>query len=288
MKNNRVIENKFGTVFARSGDEFKVQCPKCSHKSMWVNPKKGVFVCFYCDYKGLLQHSAQTGVNFALKEKDTTVFNPDAVLPYGYAAVKTRTDFIDGWDYIASRGVDPTFVEFGFVDQQSVVFPARENGRVVYWQSRMLGDIYVRKTNNPSRLKCELGKSDIVYRIDDARQNQPMRIVEGVFDALVVNGQATYGKKMSVTQAVKILSKSPSMVLVCYDADAWESSVWASSLLRGMTTLIPVLPVRLDVGDPADKGPEGLEKFVQVAITKSLESGYLRLFPEWNGVHGTS
>ena len=247
MVNEQQIEQRFGPILFQSVDEYKVCCPKCKKKALWVNPVRNIYY------------------------------------PIGYKSVYNRNDFSLGWDYIESRNINPKTVVFGKVknDENYVYFPVIENGNIVYWQARTIHPMLKRKTKNPSNFEIGGGKSGFVYNIDKIIQGEPIFVTEGVFDAYTMNGVATLGKLCSVSQARKILSRLPSIVYICYDSDTWTVNenycVTAARIFSELRDDVPVIPVKLSNGDPNDLGREAVLKTALLQFKSRQFSAHLRL-----------
>jgi len=273
-----LIARTFGTIWSadpKTG-EYKVTCPYCNVKALWLNVNLKVFHCFSCQAGGRAeslvpglsaywtptksQSLATIATNSTYAEQ-----HEDNALPKGYVDVVERAEFPEGWDYITSRGVDPSKVRWGKYNEFSVCFPFFEDGVQVYWQARRIYGQFKRKTVNP---QSQIGKSHFVYNIDSMVQGGPVLVVEGIFDALRTHGVSTCGKTISDTQIRKIIAKRPSVVFVCYDGDAYDASVVASRAFRELSALHAVVPVRIpeDV-DPADLGGETY-RYVSEAYSK--------------------
>lgn len=293
MKNLKaLIESQFGTVFIHSGNEYKIACQRCGKKALWVNPVEGVFNCFGCGIGGRL---ADLSPFFKHQTKDVQQLLATAnkqktadmsVLPKNYVRVKIRSDFPDGWDYIEGRGVDPSRHEWGFFDQFSVCFPVRENGQIVYWQARSINHLLKRKTKNPWNGASPVTRQEVVFGLENITAGQPTFLVEGVFDSLRSGGVATLGKTCSTVQAIKIVRRRPSFIVVAYDSDTWDRPdglsdsqpfvpypMAAVRTLSSVDRTVPAVAVRLPDGrDPADMGMRRLVKHtVKEAMNDRLE-----------------
>lgn len=303
MNHYSIISQQFGTIYAEDGSNYKVVCTFCGKKALWVHVTKRVYHCFACESSGILGHiiaayknKSYDGIIEVLTREhvNSTIDVSHHVLPFGYSRVKVRSQFPDGWDYIESRDIDPEKVEWGFFDNMHVCFPVRENGKVVYWQARAIYKRMKQKTINPSKVRTGFGKENYVFRLDELSATTPAIIVEGIFDALTVNGVAMLGKVCSPIQAQKILSKKPPVIFVCYDADTWDKPPeWKEkergtfipyvsrtvALLRSMTKHTPVVPLHLQSQeDPADLGKLKMHCLILRTIRDVRVSVYLRSF----------
>jgi len=284
-----LIESTFGRIFVSSGDEYKVMCPLCSRKSLWINVSKRVFHCFICDYKGRLEKLAPAFAHkriMNVKSIEPALFDlhDKSIFPAKFKYVKHRTEFPEGWDYILSRNVDPAKVIWGCFDDISICAPMYENGKVVYWQSRSIYEVIKRKTGNPRKENCLIGKDSVVFRIDCIKEGEPVFLVEGIFDAWVSGGIATLGKHCSKEQALKIALRRPSVVLVCYDPDTWEetdnvhtfvpAATQARRAFARMSNRPIALPIKLQGHDPAALGRSEFIRQVTNEVLSFRDSHY--------------
>jgi len=298
MINVNQIAAVFGTIWDSHGPEYKVTCPKCSTKALWINVRKHAYHCFSCGDGGALQllvpgwAPSITAQWVGASEKET--FEIPDVLPLSYMRIRSRCDYRPGWDYIEHRGVQAGAVEWGVVPGDSAVyFPMREQGRIVYWQSRSHSWVEKRKTQNPKGI----AKSEVVYRIDELGGGDVFHaiciIVEGIFDALRVGGVATLGKTCSPAQAYKILNRRPYVIFVVYDDDAYEASKVTAKMFSEMDRSIPAIPVYITGGDPADLGWDYVRLAIRAALwghesicslcgvsAKSIETRLLEMSPK--------
>lgn len=283
MTDREIVQSRFGEVWQVCHPEYKVTCPGCGKKALWVNVDKECYHCFVCGLGGSTREmsgkaGAEARLAFLLGVADNGVrprglptASDRLVLPPRYRRVNERAQAPDAWDYVQSRGVNPELVEFGVHEPLSVTFPMYEESKVVYWQSRSIVPNLRRKTGNPGKKRLGYGKDAVVYRLDTVVKGHPAIIVEGVFDALRSGGVATLGKTMSNQQAMKIFSRKPSAVFICYDGDAFDYSLQAARSMFLLSRQCPVIPVRLPGElDPADLGRQRLLNLIK-AVVHDLE-----------------
>lgn len=117
----------------------------------------------------------------------------------------------DRWAEVArlileTRGVD--YTEYPFMlstDKKGepwhgrVIIPIYKDGKVIYYQGRDMTGKADKKYRNPS-----ISKEKIIYGFDKLfeKQTTPLYIVEGFFDAFVIDGIAIFGNEISKSQAI--------------------------------------------------------------------------------------
>lgn len=81
-----------------------------------------------------------------------------------------------------------------------------DNGQYIYWNTRAIGDSFVKTINAPSR-DGEYSKRTVVFNLNTAKKTPCIVINEGVPDALTVgsSGVATFGKQVAEEQIKLIL-----------------------------------------------------------------------------------
>jgi len=248
------VERRYGKVYGRSGYEFKVECIACGTKAMWVNVKKNLYYCFSCGAKGATQNRVLSGSTYTVVTPEKKA---ESVLPEGFRLFKEKEDWNSHHtDYLHQRGVDPHSLMWG-VAGDYCVFPVWHNRKIVYWQSRAIYPIKP-KTRNPSKAVSGFGKSDVLFNYADEEGVKPRRyvlLVEGVFDALAVDGLAMLGKILSDAQAILISQLLPKKVYQILDADAGpETRNHNRQVLRRHLPFVPIFDVKLPDGDPASLG----------------------------------
>ena len=139
-----------------------------------------------------------------------------------------------------------------------LVIPVYEQSKPVYFCTRAFTDSYTRKTVNPTVDELGgVGKSDVVFGLDRAKDKRFCVVTEGPFDAMTLDdyGVALLGKKMSQKQQDKLLNSKVDRIYIMLDADAIESArVIHKALSRWVSTIIvPMLDEEKDVNNIGKK-----------------------------------
>lgn len=249
------IERRYGQVYGHSGDEYKVQCTNCGTKAMWVNVKKRVLYCFSCGISEHLRDHVISGSMYhtvSAKKKEVV-----SVFPNNFKWFREiDNENLQHFHYIDMRGIDPKSVLWG-ISGDYCIFPIWKDKKVVYWQGRAIYPVKP-KTKNPSKEVSGYGKSDLLYNYEDEHGVKPREyvlLVEGVFDALTVDGLAMMGKLVSEKQAKLISCLMPKKIYQVLDADANSDSYEENrKTLRKYAPFAPIIDVKLPEGDPNSLG----------------------------------
>ena len=132
-----------------------------------------------------------------------------------------------------------------------------DRGEYVYWNTRSIDPNNFIKTFNAPSGEGEYGKADVIFNLNNAKNQDNIILCEGVFDALTFsdNGIATFGKKVSKEQ-VRLLEENliPEQKLYIFlDTDAIDESIELAEVLRRDNTYIVVNPTDLDPSDLGTK-----------------------------------
>jgi DNA primase len=259
-----------------SSGELILFCPRAQqgvHKNkrkLYLNPEKGVFICWQCDgkedsYKGSAKRLlVDLGADLkwlkkgAIKNVDvdeiqkliSDLWAPESnakeavdeiVLPKEYSTSWNRSTFGKlALGYLRGRGLSQKkidFYELGYCGtgyfKGYVIIPFYENNRLVYFQARRFFP-YLSKPKYLNPQNATVGKADFIYGLQDANPSSPVIITEGVFDAMAVgkNGLSILGKKISDRQLSMLMDLKPDEVIVLLDRDAMEE---ANALARRLS-----------------------------------------------------
>jgi len=140
-----------------------------------------------------------------------------------------------------------------------IIFPIREGGIVKSLVGRaFLKNVEPRYLNLRNEDSVEPLKK-LVYNIDGIKLGDKVLIVEGIFDCLRFYPYPTvalFGKEITETQVLKILSKRPSKLYLMFDGgEKYSSNKVASFLNSFVETEIMELPEKIDPSElsPLDK-----------------------------------
>jgi hypothetical protein len=182
------------------------------------------------------------------------------------------------FDYLFRRGVDTKTIrghKIGFCRtgryKDRLIIPCFEDGKLVYFTNRLclyngeeltrdkeilVNTLGIQKTLNPSKKLGMIGKSEVVFNIDNARKAKYIIVTEGPFDALNVgsNAVAILGSVISNRQVSLIGSSDVSGFIVMLDADAFSKAVEVAKVL---STYRDTWLVQMN---PEDKDPGSISK----------------------------
>lgn len=275
-------------------------CPRCHKKKLSVNASSGMYRCWRECGSGHIRDIL--GAGFKLNKVETYQHEPDApprFISPGYMRALTSLEAgHPAIEYLCNRKYDPAYLErafgvsyceegewFGRVKDcdggrynttNTLMFPIREKGKLLGWQSRLLYD--------PDKLTLEqcyekgmvcdpednkllrfpkyftmpgLRKGEILFNFDRAKESNVVVVTEGVFDVFGVGkcGVATLGKGISPVQQ-SMLAQNWELALLLLDPDAKaENQMLKAGLNRqGM----PAICVTLEDGTDAGSTPRPL------------------------------
>lgn len=228
-------------------------CPLCGdkgerhHKHLHVNEDKGVYYCHLCGEGGTVRSLVK---KFPYLKDEIAViqavrYQPEYIenagLPLQRLIDKTDNRLtVAVKNYLVERGLDDLMMRDVWwtpAYPARAVFPCRENGEIVFWAARAIGSAKP-KWRFPKKGLTKISKSEAVFGLNKffGKSVGELFIVEGVFDALAVDGVALLGKFCSDTQLRKILSLHPSRIVIGLDRDA---KVEAEKLAEKVDKIVP-------------------------------------------------
>lgn len=163
-------------------------------------------------------------------------------------------DKSDDWcqysiEYLTERQIDWTSYNFFCVKLSRfknwygrLIIPIFYNENLVFYQGRDLTDMHIKKYLNPpvTRENILYGYHNILTRTDE-----PLFVVEGWFDAYLLNGVAIFGNKMT-TQQIQWLNKTDRKKVVIPDRFGDGHLLAEQALQLGWSVSTP------DIGDCKD------------------------------------
>lgn len=287
-----ILQSALGEYY-RQGDEYLFYCPFCSHRKrkLSINLKKDVAKCWVCKWATaslakLVSVVGDEGEKMEWNEIDDSVdiqtleekiFKDDdeesqivRSLPDGYKPLAHSYNE-EAIKYLTSRGLDLDDVyqwQIGYADdgryEGRVIFPSFDrSGQVNYYVARsFVGDGY------PKYMTADGPHTEIVFNELYINWDEPVRLVEGVFDAVKAspNSIPLLGNFLHEdSELMSALVKKDPEVYVALDSDA---SAQQRNLLE---TLIDygITSFSVDIGEYEDVGDmprEDFEKAVDQAI----------------------
>jgi len=261
------------TVKDISGDEVKVNCPRCPEGDedghLWINKKYGFGHCFKCDWAPSFRKklrlidksvsaSAFEKAAASLTTVDDVVDIPQISWPDGIEFLPSDSPFGKlAMSYLEkTRKFDAVRVceRYKLAVCSSgrmmgrIIFPIFEEGKLVYYQGR---SIFGKEPTylNPPKDEKGRGKSEYLFNLDVAAQEEIVFLVEGFFDAMRMGDSAIplLGKTLSETQLEKLILAGIKRVCVCLDTDAKKESLKVAEMLSNQ--LITYI-CWLSAGDP--------------------------------------
>jgi DNA primase len=245
-----ILTSVLGSCY-KSNDEHLFNCPKCRHdkKKLSVNVEKNVFKCWICDYSGqdifrLIKRYGQFGHQEEWKQlngsvdldkfEDIVLFTkpeeqkPQVVeLPDSFKTL-TGSSFLDpssrhALSYLKSRGIHKSDIlkwKIGYCTEgefsNRICIPSfNMDGDLSYFIARTYTDQFPKYKNPPV-------SRDVVFNDLYVDWDEPITLVEGVFDAIVAdNSIPILGSILSEKSKLfqKIIKKN-AIIYVALDRDA--------------------------------------------------------------------
>jgi hypothetical protein len=263
-----------GIQYKTNSISFILACPKCSKREkLYIRKSDGRFVCWVCaetiGFKGKAEwclteltgkpvaelrrelYGAGQGPSSLYldihiedwfdESDELPMFIPDAlpeVLPDPGFRDLNSPQGKPGLDYMVSRGI-PLMVamEYGiqyWPSQKSVVFPAVAEGKLIGWQTRVIGP--TRWFDGDSGVEVKIPKAitsvglkkDRTFMFGDRITGDHAVLCEGPFDALachLIGGNvASLGKAVSHTQLELLKNSGIKKLYLALDPDAFVES----------------------------------------------------------------
>lgn len=209
--------------------------------------------------------------------------NPESYpfLTYLYSRGITQEQIIEySIGYIVNGWCYKSDMKSKMIIKNSVVFFTFNNkGEYIYWNTRSIESNPLVKSINAPSSDNQLGKKDVIFNLNKAKEQPFIVITEGVFDALTLDkyGVATLGKSVSEEQ-IKLLKEQLEVrtsIYVFLDSDTPEKNIYLASKLYSSHPKTYIVPH--DYKDANDLGmvgtlniinknrilasPEGIQKY---------------------------
>lgn len=175
--------------------------------------------------------------NISLKSLcDVSIDTPVIKLPYkcfrlgspGFEDYQTKLI-----DYLIKRKVDLLKYPFFFSLEprflNRVIIPFYKSGKIIYWQARSIDDTEKKRYDN-----APVSKDAVIFNYDKIHipTKMPLIVSEGVFDAMMLDGIAILGSKLS-TAKEKILKSCKRELLFVIDKDKVGKNLGLKALENG-------------------------------------------------------
>lgn len=276
------IQQKYKTKSV-SSDNIGINCPCCidnGHTSdtgynLWVSISKPVYHCWRCGAAGrinkllkLLGISVDDELIYEDSDYDLDINLYDELikiektknieLPQEYIPLYRDISSITGkqaLDYLLNRNISYDKIErykLGFCISgyysNRIILPVYDcKNELIFFVARSYFANVDKKILNPSKELTGVGKSEILYNINNNIDKDEVIINEGPFDAISTDGVALFGKIASDEQLHKIKKLKARNVTIMLDSDAVKYAYELADKLYGYKK---VYICELKEGDP--------------------------------------
>ena len=282
-KKIKLIEHAFGKGFLETDEKnVHVSCPECNDsrkdkKKLYISLDTGWYNCWVCNTSG-------KNIGFLFRkyatcyyEKCREIFSCDAIgleskeeikiapveLPDDVSLITNNMSDPDTravYSYLLQRGLTRmdmfrwrVCVSNNFYFRRKAIFPSFDaTGKLNYYVARCIDETKFKYNN------AKVPKSSVIFNEVDLDWEQPVILVEGVFDAVKCpdNTAVALGSTLSKTSLLyKQLVKNRATVIVCFDEDADEKSHQVCKRLNvAGCTVYRVSVSGQDLGDRTKKG----------------------------------
>jgi len=288
IEDKRKIVTQILGSYWQKGDEHLYHCPYCGHhkKKMSINFSNGYWKCWVCDTRGKnIYRIVRKFGNYQQRQKyrelqglvDLTDFEEMfkeynniqekqiLEMPEGFVSLCNKDlpmDSTDAFRYLSSRGIGRREIlkwKIGYCKE------GRYAGRIIIPSFDVEGDLnyfiarsyvgHTRRYLNPP------ANRDIVFNELNIDWDEPIILVEGVFDAIAAGGNAipilgsTLREDSRLFQAIAIHDTPVYMAL---DHDAEKKAEWIIKSMLRYDLEVHKVPI-----DDEDVGEMGNEEFKQ-------------------------
>lgn len=288
------IENVLGKSHKRARENYAFTCPKCNHHKpkLEVNLHtdengQNPFECWVCGFKGRtiksllkqLQVPAEQAYEILkyVRKGDEVGYAPTSVveLPKEFQPVYTitSTNIIGNKvkRYLYNRGfTDRDFLKYnigyctsGEYAGRIIVPSYNENNQLNFFVARTYENAY-HKYRNPESSKDIIGFENLI------NWNQPIILVEGVFDAIAVKRNAIpiLGKTLPKSLLTRIVGSKVEDIYIALDKDAFKKAIEYTEKFLNMGKRVYL--VDMQDKDPSEMGFKNFTHYVQQAEEMDL------------------
>lgn len=289
------IENILGKSHKKARENYAFTCPKCQHHkpkleiNFHTNEKgENPFECWVCGFKGRTIKSLlkQLKVPYEQAYEILKYVNKGEEVKYNpqFKAVELPKEFQSLYEasttsviankvrkYLYNRGyTDKDFLKYniGYCTtgpyEGRVIIPSyNENNQLNFFVARTYEDAF-NKYKNPEASKDIIGFENMI------NWNQPIILVEGVFDAIAVKRNAIpiLGKSLSKSLLRKIVSSKVEDIYIALDRDAFKKALEYTEQFLNMGKRVYL--VDMQNKDPSEMGFRNFTQHVQQAEEMNL------------------
>lgn len=293
----KVLRDQLGAYERHRNGEHSFQCPFCNHykKKLQVNVNTYKWHCWVCQKKGQsisnLLVKVKAPKNVVQKVAEITKENPTQSREKKYTEVslpaefkqlyvkRTDPDYKNALHYVINKrglsALDILKYNIGYCDSGEyagmIIVPSYDKDYSLnYFVGRSYYETASRKHKNPSSSKDIIGLEHLI------NWNQPITIVEGIYDAISVRDNAVplFGKIIGDNLKKAIIMHKVKQVNICLDKDALQTAIEVAEYFvdNGIQTKLVELPGK----DPNELGYDKVWETIN--NTPSLTFSDLLLF----------
>jgi len=291
------IENILGKSFKRARDNYAFNCPKCNHDkpklevNFHTNEKgENAFACWVCGLKGKTIRSLLRQIEVPKSQAyeilkyigkgEEEYYAPDKVVDLPkefqplYQASQTSIIANKVRKYLYRRGfIERDFLKYnigyctkGEYEGRIIIPSYNEANQLNFFTARTFENAF-HKYRNP-----EISKDIVVFE-STINWNQPVILVEGMFDAMAVkrNVIPIQGKTISKALLLKLVESKVEDIYIALDKDAFKKALEYTEQFLNMGKRVYLINMK-------DKDPSemGFEKFTcQIQEAEEMTFGKL-------------
>jgi len=288
------LENILGKSHKRARENYAFGCPKCNHRkpklevNLHTNEKgENPFECWVCGFKGRtirsllkqLQVPAEQAYEILrfVRKGDEVGYQPttSVELPKEFKPLHlaSHTSVIANKirKYLYARGfTDRDFIKYnigyctsGEYEGRVIVPSYNESNQLNFFVGRTYENAY-HKYKNPEASKDIVGFENLI------NWDQPLVLVEGVFDAIAVKRNAVpiLGKSLSKSLLKKIVDSRVEDIYIALDKDAFKRALQYTEQFLNMGKKVYL--VDMQDKDPSEMGFRNFTHYVQQAEEMDL------------------
>lgn len=224
----------------------------------------------------ILQRLNNTGIRTRAQKQHNPQFDVKPIEMPSCCIPLNQVPSDNKWKQIAElylegiRGIDPRSYPFYLGMKESndpkssmwyrrLVIPSYKNGNLVYFEGRDLTG------KNPKKyLSAEVPKSNVLYGFDQLYNNKdtPLFVVEGFFDAFMIEGVAVFGNHL-YKETIHHLKSSPRPKVIIPDKYGNGYKLAEQALSMGWQISTPEIAECKDIN-------EAVQKYGKLYVVKSI------------------